>query len=982
MSSKKDKLDYSRFDDIDSGSDEDLPVEDLGKNLKGFKTLQTNRAWEEIDRLKQIADGIFIKAEEKQTNKLEYQSAYKHYEETLRFVKGAMQIDESKGIENAKSIIIACNLNAACCCIRSELWNQAIIHCTTVLDDIKDLDLIHQLRARQFRLHSNMKDALIAIESIEQYKKLGINAASTTQLVNTLKFIKLDKEQLDILILIPSLSCESNNAQPIHDAKELLDNVNYFVNNNNINTYINEVESQQANAQSQSQTSNSNPDVIKPEVEAKPKPKSINKKVKAELIQASARLQEASSFYKQKKYTEARDIYLKLVENIPSVEPQEDALVATAENDANGTIDINSLSETERNGLSFLKAVTLSGLGACHTALSEFTLGLTELNIASKTFMNFIDAGIEKLISTDADADADTDTSVDTESNGYKAASFSAEQLFTTTRHAWSNLDNIMECQMRLNKWLKALSACDDSVNLSNSLLKWEKSTNYANTISISNSNPSTKANALNLLKEGKLRKARSLVFKGHLLKDMSDKSNTPEGEKAIIAYKKINKNIDIFEQTIIYWQQSAKMFSVIGNNEDSADKYHLIGEILRKNCSDNLDKKGKLEPYMDWDEQGQRIVDVDMASRAYTFYEYEAKESIKAMERLQAQLIKVNDEIKEMQSSSNKIKLNKDEVDVIEKFHVDILYALQRGMNACLNGAICMLHCSDKLNESASEAIRILDIAHNAYHSYNNTNNKNKKQFHYDFDLKQGTQEHRDFYCILSDCRYHSSLAYYRCGKFQYCIDLLNSTIDSNKTSEDSSRLHMTLGLRSLIYTIEKKNDLAEKDINEVGRTAKAPIEMPEVVMNKIKAYIKRNLPKALSMPEKAPPAMMKLDPKDAARRIIRDAKEKDMREKRLDEMEQSASSSLEKKDGRNEDEDKDKDTGGRSDIALEMKENWKKNSVVAFLIGDGVGSLITAWGLIILCILAIYYGGGELKRRLAEAQAHAQSQAEEGEL
>ena len=171
-------INYSKWNKIIDSSDEEdegAGVVNKGKDKvrQEDSAKQMEQAWKEIDKLQQIADGIFFKAE-RSTNLQEYQSAQKHYDEVLRLVKNTLELQQPGSMEKALKHIVSCNLNTACCYIRAKEWSSAEKNCTSALKMKAKMSSIEELRARYLRLYVNVQVLITVSDTQEQYQSAGM----------------------------------------------------------------------------------------------------------------------------------------------------------------------------------------------------------------------------------------------------------------------------------------------------------------------------------------------------------------------------------------------------------------------------------------------------------------------------------------------------------------------------------------------------------------------------------------------------------------------------------------------------------------------------------------------------------------------------------------------------------------------------------------------------------------------------------------
>jgi hypothetical protein len=263
-------------------------------------------------------------------------------------------------------------------------------------------------------------------------------------------------------------------------------------------------------------------------------------------------------------------------------------------------------------------------------------------------------------------------------------------------------------------------------------------------------------------------------------------------------------------------------------------------------------------------------------------------------------------------------------------------LNALHRVIDLFFSAGIHALYCKE--NDSASQAVRSLEQALMFYRPFIEKTRIAQA-------IKEGSNEYRNFYCIVGDLSYHTALAYFRAGQIPFSHDLIADAIEAFKISEDRTRMQHALGLRSLLLTIMEQKEAAETTIVEAGKLAKEPLESSVDVVRRIRLYLSRYAPKSLLHAAAPTPKMMPLAPEDAARAAARKAEEESTLKKGL-----AFNSNM------------------RVERNPEMYEKVEEQQpvwarVLAFMTGDGVMSVAFGWSVVIMALLAIYLGFHKLK-------------------
>ncbi len=877
-------LDYSKWDKVDDvSSDEEEKSDKAGRKnlstaereglgkLHGLKSVETKRAWEEIDRLQNIADGVFFKAEETHSTQ-EYQSSYKHYEEVLRLVEGTLAVEEKAAeaadgkyavthdsAAKARKHVSSCNLNLACCCIRAKKWETALQHCEAVLAstfegrNLGPVEPLHVLRASHLRLYCTMQEAAKARDVMKQYEEMGIKVQDPK--LNVL-MAALEKHSLHLqnALLDPTLA-DSGSAYQKHlaDSRELLKDASSFRANScaseaqkehieNCSTSTEKTE----NHKTQSSNERSSAD------------KEIDNKEMKPLPHAGTSLQEAAEMYRKKEFHKACAIYQKVLDGIPPL-PQASIII-----DVSKGSEKEKRKAREKQGLALLRAISLSGMGSCHTALSSYDQGISELSISLNDFMAYIQMGIsqhERVLDEKAD---------------YESPTVNEQQILTVARHAWNNMDNIMECHARLKQWLHALDICSEARILCDSLLNWE--TRIKNALKAAKATEEEmsledRPDLLKILEEGRRRKASINLARGHILKDMLSHTGTKQAKKAYEEYArrlrdegKDSDKTDIQEEVIACWNDAAECFaSEFGDHGKAADTFGMVASLLFTEAGSRIDdEKGALEPYLDWISV-PRAVDVELAARAHEYFDQEVRHRLAMNSEIELEMGEIASKHKGSSLDANKkdekIVLDADTQQRIQNLQTIRCQNIQLVLDISLKAALAALYRNQP--GCAIHAEHSLDTAHEAYKSFIRKTPLEKI-------ISKGTSSWREVHCLVADCRYHCALACFRGGKLQNCIETLQEAIHASDAGGDATRLQYALGLRGLAYTVCDRPEDADRDISAAASSGKMPVEKPDIIKQRVHAYIQQNLPKALKEHNKVKntPKMMQLSPADAKRR------------------------------------------------------------------------------------------------------------------
>ena len=160
-------LDYSRFDNIGSDSDEEQ---------KEAEMLRKN-SWGPLEHVKRVADGLFEVAE-KNGSQESYKRALKHYDELLPRIQELIRADPTN-LDKGYHMTVSCHLNACCCFFRTEHWSEANERCCIVMLTSKakghTLTPLEEMRTRYFRIMSAIPLLAQHTELINQYRQMGIN---------------------------------------------------------------------------------------------------------------------------------------------------------------------------------------------------------------------------------------------------------------------------------------------------------------------------------------------------------------------------------------------------------------------------------------------------------------------------------------------------------------------------------------------------------------------------------------------------------------------------------------------------------------------------------------------------------------------------------------------------------------------------------------------------------------------------------------
>ena len=204
-------LNYSKWDNIDSDTDS----EDEGKkaNASGIE-----KAWSEIDKLQNYADQVYHAAEgmnqsggaagaDKDKNLNTYKSALTHYEEVLRLVQKALMLQPGDAARGNK-VIVACQLNSACCYIRASIWSEAKQVCGQVLT-MNNLEKVDELKALYFRMHAALKLATDGLNEMMAYEDQGVEVPRSKGCDLQCKLMAEDHSKMtDLLKCHPALQSE------------------------------------------------------------------------------------------------------------------------------------------------------------------------------------------------------------------------------------------------------------------------------------------------------------------------------------------------------------------------------------------------------------------------------------------------------------------------------------------------------------------------------------------------------------------------------------------------------------------------------------------------------------------------------------------------------------------------------------------------------------------------------------------------------
>jgi len=520
------------------------------------------------------------------------------------------------------------------------------------------------------------------------------------------------------------------------------------------------------------------------------------------------------------------------------------------------------------------------------------------------------------------------------------------EQILNVARHVWNTMDNIMECLASSKVWTVALKHCDQSLSMSESLLGWEKSMSKAKRASSADFKTFVTPVALqSTLHEANYRHSMSLLTKGHIINELRAAQDSPEGRQEIEEYFRMQHSDDsdeaeLYEDCLYYWEEAARGFRNMKNFFKASETYGLIARSLSE-AGSGLDKKGRLEPYMDWEENPRALND-DYIFRASVSFTQQGEDANRLLEIERARRGNFDEEGNLLGQSGPKAASEQPEKWELGR-EMDRLHKV---VQSYFLAGIHSLHCKD--NDSATSSIRSLEKAIHAYLLFIKTTPITQA-------VEAGTDEYRNFFSIIGDLFYHASLAYFRTGEIPYSYEMITDAIENFKLSEDRTRMQHALGLRSLILTLMDKKETAEADVLEAGKLALAPLESESDVIRQVRLYLSRYAPKALLSSAPPTPKMMALAPEDAARAATRKAEEEATLKKGL-----TASSSM------------------RVEVNPEMYEKvqvqksaWTR--AVSFMTGDGVVNIAFGWTVVVMALVAIYLGFKKLKLAVEEANTMA---------
>ncbi len=1014
---------YSKWDSLNSDDEEEDKTTNTSQRqmndmkLHGLKPVDSSRAWTEIATLQKIADGIFFKAEEmhgqsssnggSNSSKQEYQSAYKHYEEVLRLVSGALTVekkaaeaaqsdadkkkradaDVARGKDIARKHVVSCHLNLACCSIRASRWTEASKHCKAAISSHHGsfplssdtqggtgVSSIEELRARHILLHCHIQIAKPASATIQQYKAMGVDMVQDSAFTAQLDAIQEDITSLSQVLHKKDVSESSTSTGYIEQAVNLIKEATAFIQANAKEApVLTSMPMQKDVNASKTNKINENEVEISQSNQSKTHTGTGDIEENTQLLpHAGTSLQEAAQLYREKKFIEAYVVYQRVLEKTPPipVSNKEDWKAA------------------EQQGLTLIRAVTLSGMGSCHTAMKEYDMAVAELSVSLKDFIKFIQLGIKQRTEVLQDDTVPTTAIITTsDDESYETTSTSTSplisetQLLTTARHAWNNMDNIMECHARLHQWIRALDVCDKATSLSTSFLELEtliKKALHDAEATVTEISEAFSSEMKAMIIEAKHRLATTLLAQGHILHDMvKSKDKSTAGRQACQQYTErmqaeANKHRkmstksnyideddiieDIDEKVLWYWQRAGQQFSALSSHEKAADVYGLMANkmyqeaALSPSSGNHCNNSKKLQLYLDWLAVGEKDslpeIDRDKATCAHEFYHKEAAEAVKAITIVEKEMANIAREHDESVSKKNTTSSKADEntqkrIKMLQQERFDILL---RVLNSSLNASISALYANQP-GTSLTDAERSLEVAHTAYASFI------KKSPLHKF-LSKSSRSYSNLQAILADCKYHSALACFRNGKIDCTIDYTTDALQYSIECSDYTRQQYALGLRSLAHTVRGMSKEAEDDIVAAGSLVKLPIEQPDIIKQQVRMYIRRNLPQQVAKNINnmtSTPKMMPLDPADAARRKERDTREATTASSsscHTDKFGQPKNMRIEKFD----------DNGN---IIDDMVDNRTKEGFVermqTFLTGDGTLNLIVAWSIVIASIAVI---------------------------
>ncbi len=186
-------LDYSRFDNIGSDSDEEVnEAEEIRKT-----------SWGPLEELKRVADGLFGVAE-KDGAPDSFKRALQHYDELLPRIQELIRADPAN-LDKGYHMTVSCHLNACCCFIRTERWSEANERCCIVLLTSKakghNLTPIEEMRTRYFRIMSAVPLLAEHTQLINQYKQMGIESVNDKEASECFDYLQDDGEALAELLM-------------------------------------------------------------------------------------------------------------------------------------------------------------------------------------------------------------------------------------------------------------------------------------------------------------------------------------------------------------------------------------------------------------------------------------------------------------------------------------------------------------------------------------------------------------------------------------------------------------------------------------------------------------------------------------------------------------------------------------------------------------------------------------------------------------
>ena len=693
-------------------------------------------------------------------------------------------------------------------------------------------------------------------------------------------------------------------------------------------------------------------------------------------------LQEAADLYRAKSFQEACDIYGKILLGIPARTSlptiSEDSNIANSSSSSissSSSRDNNNKSswkkdkaeaeaEAQGQGLALLRAVTLSGRGSCLTALTRYDEGISSLEQSKQEFLQFVATGL--LQHKEALAGPE---------NGNVVPRITQEQICTTAKHAWSDMDNIMECHARRKHWGKALCTCKEALQLCEDIVEWTRVARVAmqsaadvdDEVRYTDDDRQLSELMKRLLQEARQRQATTRLAAGHILKDMLAHRDSAEGGAACKAHveAKSKSGIDdrdthtvairVLEDCVEQWDMSAAHYSALGANERAANAYSLAASVLQTEaCKSSNVSNYSLEPYFDWVELNQVVVDGDYALQAHAYYDKEAREAMKASTSVERELREIAlAHKKEGGDGASKVSkgVSKELQEEITSLQQERMTIFQRILAACLNAAIAAFH-GNHVDNCLTDAERSLDLANQAHKDFTSKIPIEK------FLGGKNSESWRNFHALVADCQYHAALAYFRLGKLDYCLEYANCAVLSSAQSQDRSRMQYALGLRSLAHSVSGSGDvkdakttsaeLAEADIIAAGATSKLPVDSPDFIMQTVRKYVQRYLPKGVSSSGAKTPQMMPLAEEDKKRKAARDVREAAEKEKQQREEGKP-------KNFRIEPFDEFGNTINLTAAAAAGGEESFPERLQAFLTGDGTLNLIVAWSVVIAALAVV---------------------------